>query len=75
VGRRAALPPGEDQAELEAIGVSPVAQVPVDAALLRAAAGTGAAFHPLGGCRTGSVGRPVPDGVAALLRWPLAGGA
>jgi hypothetical protein len=33
----------KEQAELEAIGVSPVAQVPVDAALLRAAAGTGAA--------------------------------
>jgi hypothetical protein len=65
----------KDQAELEAIGVAPVAQVPVDAALLRAAAGTGAEFQPLGGGRTGSVGRPVPDGVAALLRWPLADGA
>jgi hypothetical protein len=65
----------EDRAELEAMGVSPVAQVPVDAALLRAAAGTGATFHPLGGGRTGLVGRPVEEGVAALLRWPLATGA
>lgn len=64
-----------DRAELEAMGASPVAQVPVDAALLRAAAGTGADFQPLGGGRTGLVGRPVPDGVAALLRWPLATGA
>lgn len=65
----------QDPAELEAMGAAPVAQVPVDAALLRAAAGTGAVFHPLGGGRTGLVGRPVPDGVAALLRWPLATGA
>jgi hypothetical protein len=64
-----------DRADLEATGASPLAQVPVDAALLRAAAGTGAEFYPLGGGRTGLVGRPVPDGVAALLRWPLAGGA
>jgi hypothetical protein len=64
-----------DRADMEAMGVSPLAQVPVDAALLRAAAGTGAEFYPLGGGRTGLVGRPVPDGVAALLRWPLATGA
>ena len=64
-----------DRADLEATGAQPLAQVPVDAALLRAAAGTGAEFYPLGGGRTGLVGHPVPDGVAALLRWPLATGA
>jgi hypothetical protein len=46
-----------------------VVEVSVDSALLRAAAGSGAAFQPLGGGRTGLVGRPVEDGVAALLRW------
>ena len=55
--------------ELEAMGDEPADQVPVDSALLRAAAGSGAAFQPLGGGRTGLVGRPVEDGVAALLRW------
>jgi hypothetical protein len=64
-----------DRADLQATGAQPLAQVPVDAALLRAAAGTGAEFYPLGGGRTGLVGHPVPDGVAALLRWPLATGA
>jgi hypothetical protein len=57
-----------NQAELEAIDALALAQVPVDAAVLRAAAGTAARFHPLGGGRTGLIGRPVPDGVAALLR-------
>lgn len=60
-----------DPAELRAIGSEPTGEVPVDAALVRAAAGTGAAFHPIGGGRTGLVGRPVADGVAALLRYPL----
>jgi len=40
-------------------------------ALLAAAAASGAAFEPLGGGRTGLVGKPVEDGVAALLRYPL----
>jgi hypothetical protein len=65
----------QDPAELEAMGAAPVAQVPLDAALLRAAAAPGRCSHPLGGGRTGLVGRPVPDGVAALLRWPPATGA
>jgi hypothetical protein len=46
----------------------------VDAALLRAAAASGAMFQPLGGGRTGLVGKPVDDGVAALLRYPLVTG-
>jgi hypothetical protein len=47
----------------------------VDDALVRAAAATGADFTPLGGGRTGLVGRPVDDGVAAILRFPLPEGA
>ena len=60
-----------DAERLRGLGSEPVAQVPVDAALLAAAAAAGAAFEPLGGGRTGLVGRPVEDGVAALLRYPL----
>ncbi|GAA1320868.1 Vms1/Ankzf1 family peptidyl-tRNA hydrolase [Pseudonocardia xinjiangensis] len=59
-----------DREELEAMGARSLHRVPVDAALLRAAAGSGASFQPLGGGRTGLVGRPVEDGVAAVLRWP-----
>ncbi|HXV93322.1 MAG TPA: Vms1/Ankzf1 family peptidyl-tRNA hydrolase [Pseudonocardia sp.] len=64
-----------DPEELRAMGAEPVARVPVDAALLRAAAGSAARFEPIGGGRTGLVGRPVTDGVAALLRYPLGAGA
>jgi hypothetical protein len=60
-----------DAERLRGLGSEPVAQVPVDAALLGAAAASGAAFEPLGGGRTGLVGKPVEDGVAALLRYPL----
>jgi Bacterial archaeo-eukaryotic release factor family 2 len=60
-----------DAERLRGLGSEPVAQVPVDAALLAAAAASGAAFEPLGGGRTGLVGKPVEDGVAALLRYPL----
>jgi hypothetical protein len=60
-----------DAEALRALGAEPVARAPVDAALIRAAAASGAAFQPLGGGRTGLVGRPVADGVAALLRYPL----
>ena len=63
-----------DAAELRALGREPIGEVGVDAALLRAAAGTGAQLTPLGGGRTGLVGRPVADGVAALLRFPLVPG-
>jgi hypothetical protein len=61
--------------ELRAAGSEPSAEAPVDAALLRAAAGTGAAFVAIGGGRTGLVGRPLDDGVGALLRYPLPTGA
>jgi hypothetical protein len=61
--------------DLRATGADPTGQVPVDAALLRAAAGTGADFVPVGGGRTGPVGRPLDDGVGALLRYPLPAGA
>jgi hypothetical protein len=61
--------------DLRAAGTDPVDEVPVDAALLRAAAGTGAGFVPIGGGRTGLVGRPLDDGVGALLRYPLPAGA
>jgi hypothetical protein len=54
-----------DADELRALGGAPTARVPADAALLRAAAGTGAAFAPLDG-------EGITDGVAALLRYPLA---
>ena len=60
-----------DEERLRGLGSEPVARMPVDAALLRAAAASGAAFQPLGGGRTGLVGKPVEDGVAALLRYPL----
>jgi hypothetical protein len=60
-----------DAERLRGLGSEPVGQVPVDAALLAAAAASGAAFEPLGGGRTGLVGKPVEDGVAALLRYPL----
>ena len=60
-----------DAERLRGLGSEPVGTIPVDAALLRAAAACGAAFQPLGGGRTGLVGKPVEDGVAALLRYPL----
>ena len=60
-----------DAERLRGLGSEPVAEVPIDAALLTAAAASGAAFEPLGGGRTGLVGKPVEDGVAALLRYPL----
>ncbi len=61
--------------ELRAMGAEPVQQLDVDDALLRAAAASDAAFVPLGGGRSGFVGRPVDDGVAAVLRFPLPPGA
>jgi Bacterial archaeo-eukaryotic release factor family 2 len=61
--------------DLRAAGTDPIDEVPVDAALLRAAAGTGAHFVPIGGGRTGLVGHPLDDGVGALLRYPLPAGA
>jgi hypothetical protein len=64
-----------DAAELRELGSEPIGEAGVDAALLRAAAGTGAQLTPLGGGRTGLVGRPVADGVAALLRFPFVPGA
>ena len=60
-----------DADRLRGLGSEPVGRLPVDAALLAAAAASGAAFEPLGGGRTGLVGKPVEDGVAALLRYPL----
>jgi hypothetical protein len=60
-----------DAERLRGLGSEPVGKVPVDMALLQAAAASGAAFEPLGGGRTGLVGKPVEDGVAALLRYPL----
>lgn len=64
-----------DEDELRGTGAEPIGRAPVDAALLRAAAGSGAAFYPVGGGRTGLAGRPMADGVAALLRYSLPGGA
>jgi hypothetical protein len=60
-----------DAERLRGLGSEPVGRMPVDAALLRAVAASGAAFQPLGGGRTGLVSKPVEDGVAALLRYPL----
>jgi hypothetical protein len=60
-----------DADELRSMGSERAERVPVDAALLAAAAASGASFQPLGGGRTGLVGKPVEDGVAALLRFPL----
>ncbi|HEY0578872.1 MAG TPA: Vms1/Ankzf1 family peptidyl-tRNA hydrolase [Pseudonocardia sp.] len=60
--------------QLAGLGVRPAGPVdPVDA-LLRAAAGTGASFHPVGGGRTGLVGRTLTDGVGAILRSGPPGG-
>jgi hypothetical protein len=57
-------------------GSDPKGQVPADAALLRAAAGTAAGFVPIGGGRApGGPGHPIDDGVGALLRYPLPTGA
>jgi hypothetical protein len=64
-----------DAEQLRQMGAEPAEQVPVDDALVRAAAASGATFTPLGGGRTGLVGRPVDDGVAAILRFPLPEGA
>jgi hypothetical protein len=60
-----------DADRLRGLGSEPVGRLPVDAALLAAAAASGAAFEPLGGGRTGLVGKSVEDGVPALLRYPL----
>ncbi|GAA5116743.1 Rv2629 family ribosome hibernation factor [Pseudonocardia adelaidensis] len=65
----------EAPADLRVAGSDPTAEVPVDAAMLRAAAGSGAGFVPIGGGRTGLVRRPLDDGVGALLRYPLPAGA
>jgi Bacterial archaeo-eukaryotic release factor family 2 len=65
----------EAAADLRAGGGDPTAEVPVDAAMLRAAAGSGAGFVPIGGGRTGLVGHRLDDGVGALLRYPLPAGA
>ena len=61
--------------ELQAEGVTPSGQAPADAALVRAAAATGAAFVVVGGERGGAAARPLADGVGALLRYPLPTGA
>jgi hypothetical protein len=63
------------EADLTAGEGAPTGRAKVDAAILRAAAATGAAFVPMGGGRTGLAGRPVADGVAALLRYPMPSGA
>jgi hypothetical protein len=62
--------------ELQAEGATSAGQAPADAALLRAAAATGAAFVVVGGGEgTGVAARPLADGVGALLRYPLPTGA
>jgi hypothetical protein len=63
------------EADLQAAGAAPIGRARADAALLRAAAGTGAAFVPIGGDQEDLAGRHVADGVAALLRYPLPAGA
>jgi Bacterial archaeo-eukaryotic release factor family 2 len=60
-----------DPDELRAMGAEPIGRARADAAVLRAAAGSGASFQPLAGGRTGLVGHEATDGVAALLRYPL----
>ncbi|MCX6465691.1 MAG: Vms1/Ankzf1 family peptidyl-tRNA hydrolase [Pseudonocardiales bacterium] len=62
-----------DAEDLRRIGGEPAGSAPADAVLVRAAVGGDAAFHPLGGGRTGLVGHEVTDGVAALLRYPFVG--
>lgn len=62
-----------DADDLRRIGGEPAGSAPADAVLVRAAVGGDAAFHPLGGGRTGLVGHEVTDGVAALLRYPFVG--
>ena len=58
-----------DAERLRGLGSEPVGQVPVDAALLAAAAASGAAFEPLGGGRTGLVGKPVEGRRCCATRW------
>lgn len=60
-----------DESVLRGLGAEPVGHVPVDAALVRAAAGSGAALVLVGGGRAGTTGASMGDGVAALLRYPL----
>ena len=50
-----------DAERLRGLGSEPVGQLPVDVALLTAAAASGAAFEPLGGGRTGLVALVVPE--------------
>lgn len=54
--------------DLEQLGIAATGPVQPADALLRAAAGTGASFHPVGGGRTALAGRPIADGVGAILR-------
>lgn len=61
--------------QLRALGSEPVGRTPVDGSLVRAAAASGAKLVPIGGGRTGLAGRPMADGVAALLRFPVPTGA
>jgi hypothetical protein len=49
--------------ELRDLGVRPLGRVPADAALIRAAAGTGAELMPIGGEAAGLAGRPLGDGL------------
>jgi hypothetical protein len=57
-----------DREELTALDIEAKGPVAMPDALLRAAVGTGASFYPVGGERTGLAGRPLVDGVGAILR-------
>jgi hypothetical protein len=63
------------EGELRAFGVEATGTAAVDDAMVCAAAATGAEFVPIGGGRTGRVGRPIADGVGAILRFPLPRGS
>jgi hypothetical protein len=60
--------------DLRVTGSDPTGEVPVDAALLRGGR-HGRGLRPIGGERAGPAGRPLDDGVAALLRYPVPTGA
>lgn len=57
-----------DPDELTSLHLGPVEAVPAAEALLLASASTRAACYPVGGGHTALAGRPVAEGVAAVLR-------
>ncbi|HEY2205475.1 MAG TPA: hypothetical protein VGH99_13470 [Pseudonocardia sp.] len=64
-----------DQARLTGLGLTATGPVDPADALIRAAAASGAELYPIGGGHTALVGRPLQDGVGAILRSADAAGS